>query len=308
MNEKVKECTCRVYDGVQKGIITKEEGQKRLLKIIFLNQNEFYLNQFNDDTRSEILLYILEHISTYLTIQFETNDGFYYYLVRVILNQAKDSFRYFFRQKASDASIEYYITSHEPESLLSEDSFSEILENDREATQQCKVKKIRVSAKQQILVIACKSSYFLTDSIISKVSLLTGKDMVELHSIFANLKKSISTRAELYNYRLERINIEYMLKNRSFLELQRLTPNTARYERIQKSYEFHLKRWKTSVKSKKDISYLCPTNKEISQILGIPPHQVYDILRMAKMPKYSHDYEKRLQFLYENLSSNRKQT
>jgi hypothetical protein len=306
MNEMVKECTCRVYDEVQKEKITTREAQEKLLKIIFLNQNEFYLNQFNDDTRSEILLYILEHVNTYLNIKFETKDGFYYYLIRVILNQAKDSFRYFFRQKASDASIEYYITSHEPESLVSEDSFFETLDNKREPSHYCKVKKIRVSAKQQILVIACKSSYFLTDSIISKVSLLTGKNIAELQDIFTSLKNTISTRAKLYNYRLERINIEYMLKNRSYLELQRLSPNTARYERIKRSYEFHLKRWKTSVNSKKDISYLCPTNKEISQILGIPPHQVYDILRMAKMPKYSHDYEKRLQSLYENLSSNRK--
>ena len=92
------------------------------------------------------------------------------------------------------------------------------------------------------------------------------------------MKKRLEQYAELK----QRLNSSYMLKNRCFLQLMTLPPDSALFKRVTKNYMFYTHSWKNRLRLYGQAGRLRPTNVEIAKVLNMKLYQVYQALRYMR--------------------------
>ena len=89
-------------------------------------------------------------------------------------------------------------------------------------------------------------------------------------------------RLEQYEELKQRLNSSYMLKNRCFLQLMTLPPDSALFKRVAKTHMFYTHSWKNRLRLYGQAGRLRPTNVEIAKVLNMKLYQVYQALRYMR--------------------------
>lgn len=273
-----------IYARISRNEIPLDEGARKIVACIYNNSSLFGLSYIDSDFKSDIILKLLERMPKYIANYSDSKSVFSTYLVTVISNLLKTGYRERFRQRAHESSIMYYL--HEtgafsPAFLADSGAGWEnadtavTAESDTEAN--CKKLK-----PKHILILALKACRYLDENQICRVAHLTGRSASEIATYKYRLEQSMKKRLEQYEELKQRLNSSYMLKNRCFLQLMTLPPDSALFKRVTKNYMFYTHSWKNRLRLYGQAGRLRPTNVEIAKVLNMKLYQVYQALRYMR--------------------------
>lgn len=152
-----------------------------------------------------------------------------------------------------------------------------------------KLKKINpAKLKKMILTITLKSSFYLDDNIIDKISFLCNFDRNDLAQKVQTLKSDLFKREKNKKTLEERRNKAYYHHQKYEKQMQWLKDNPDDYDEykyweLEKKYLKHTQLWISLNKKLKDgVINIRPTNKAIADVLGICERQVSYYIKSIK--------------------------
>ena len=273
-----------IYARISRNEIPLDEGARKIVACIYNNSSLFGLSYIDPDFKSDIILKLLERMPKYIANYSDSKSVFSTYLVTVISNLLKTGYRERFRQRAHESSIMYYL--HEtgafsPAILADSGADWESAGTAVAAASDTKGRCKKLKPKH-ILILALKACRYLDENQIRRVAQLTGRSESEIAAYKYRLEQSMKKRLEQYEELKQRLNSSYMLKNRCFLQLMTLPPDSALFKRVAKTHMFYTHSWKNRLRLYGQAGRLRPTNVEIAKVLNMKLYQVYQALRYMR--------------------------
>ncbi len=130
--------------------------------------------------------------------------------------------------------------------------------------------------KRIALVLALKSSYYLTDEHVDAVSSFCGIPKDELHTAVSALKDGLRPKIDKFIKIQDKRAHAYFLHCKYRLRLQYLKGNEAQTDgRLHELYEMHTRNWRKTNNLLQNHSYaVCPSNKKLAELLRICERQI----------------------------------
>ncbi len=281
------------------GTLTVKEAVNTICSFVIKNYPMFKLHKFDEDFRSEIFIYLLEHgehiIRNYKSESSSFQKYLYYYIMSLISSKLKLLAKNSINEKIS---YEENLERAEEKIILYDKLNYAFIENPK-APYAAKVSskdtiealhRLKDSSYDKtILVLAIKSSYYLTDEQIDRVCRLYNLDKEIFYEIIQKCKDSIIKKAEKRNVIQERRNSAYYNHKRCRKLIEKLRNEDiasrnlhliASYERKEEKYK---RKWTHLNQSfEKGYMNLRPSNKTVADILGICERQVTYYIKCAK--------------------------
>ncbi|OJF77582.1 MAG: hypothetical protein BKP49_00955 [Treponema sp. CETP13] len=285
------------YQVYKKKTCTLDVCRNQIIELVFKNKKYFQLQNLPEDLQSNLIILLHNSLESILNKYDPKYGSFVTYLAATIKGLRTRCFREYYRKQATETiSTDYCrnFTYNQNDINPIDEVISSITNNAYEKQILFPQKNFYVNKElinnnlsRIILVITLKSSYYINPDMIKKISYYTKLSAEEIEKMCTLVKESLKPRIERYRKKMQQINREFLLKNRSFHELQYQEKGTYTYETRLKAYQFHKKRWITMITNKPKPSYLCPRNHEIANLLQISEDQVYYILHKYKDPTNS---------------------
>lgn len=281
-------------------------------KTVYFNPVLFELTDFDEDERSDFLLYFLQKKIPTMIKNFNpeiTSFGSYVYSVLKLIKND-----YIQKQiKKSNISRTYI-----QESILNYDEFQEQIQHSAAIVSDthegyipqseeeknpslvykrffqvaphrlCVAESRKRKLQRGVLILALKSAWYINDEQIKKVSSFCKISSDILSSTVCTLKANLINKAllreEIENNRAK----AYCLINNYELELQKQTSyeNLPRFEQIEKCLKYHRKSFNTKNNFlKSGYCKIAPTNSEIAKVIGVKNTLIANVLsRFRKTP------------------------
>lgn len=277
--------------------ITKKEAIDIIGTFICQNYPIFGLHKYDEDFRADVLLYFLERGERVIESYNNQIADFFTYLYSNISSYIQTR-----KKMVAKNCIKESITISETANFLyeKESAYNNI---DYKKLELAKVpysykpitaenlKKIfepisSVNNDKKILVLAMKSSFYISDSMIRKVCNLYKIKEEDFYSVIQYCKESITSKSNKHNIAIERRNYAYFHHKKYEHELEKskekYTNSEADNNLIRKNNK-HENNWKSlNYKFEHGFLYLRPTNRTIAEILGICERQVSYYINCAK--------------------------
>lgn len=285
---------------IEIGKISRKEAVNTICSFICQNYKVFNLQKYDEDFRSELLIYFLEKGEKLFTnYNPELGDFFtflYCYINSIVITKLRSKCLYNSKEK---------ILLSEAITSLSEKEYSNMLYSPA-AISQPKVpykssitnidelRKLFSHYKsdnndKKILVLAIKSSYYITDEQIKKICDLYKIDIDYFYQIIEYCKESINDKKERRLKMEQRRNYDYYHSKRYEHELEKLhnSENKAGNFQLEQKILYkknkHFNNWKKlNDKLENGCLYLRPTTKTLSDLLGICERQINYYINCAK--------------------------
>lgn len=280
MAKKVNE----IYRDIISEKISLDEGSKQIIECVFLESSKFGLHFMQPDQKSEFILFLLSHMPQYVKNYSVSRAQFSTYLTAIINNMRKSWYRQYYRSNAHNQSIQYYCTTEE---LIIEDS-----ENSSQyaSAYDIKGKKANISPVAthnkayplRLLILSLKACYYLTPEHIQLIAKKTGYSEDAIHQYKHDLEKLMHKKIERHKTSEHKINSAFIQKNRCFIELMNLQPESPLAQRVKKAHSHYTYMWHRKIKQYNACPHIRPTNEEIGQVLHMKQHQVYQALHQIK--------------------------
>ena len=142
---------------------------------------------------------------------------------------------------------------------------------------------------KKIIVLALKSSYYLTDEQIKRICNLSGIKKEYFYKLIQNCKESLDIKSGRREKAEERRNFAYYHHKRYKIMVENLAEETypksmeLKKEKYTSMEEKHRRNWKRLNKAfEKGHIYLRPTNRTIACLMGICERQVNYYIKCAK--------------------------
>lgn len=144
----------------------------------------------------------------------------------------------------------------------------------------CVIKETSLD-KQQLLVIALKSAYFLTANHIKSISQKTGYEEEYIWKLKKMIDDHMIEKYERNNERIQKINRSYYYRQRALETLGYLQKNNPNYPKVYQTFLFHDENWK---RKREKIRYraITPVNSYIASLLNISESVVIRAVTKAK--------------------------
>ncbi len=266
-----------VYQCIKENRLSLEEGSKKIIEHIYSNPLRFGLVQMSEDERSDFILYLFEHFNNIIMNYSENMSAFSTYIINVVKKKKCAWYRNCFRARAKQESVKQYYINEEPK-VFCEDPIlycnnvkNERLYNHKEAL--------------AILVIALKSSYYLTPYHISVLSQKTGYSEKTLCELKERIEQCIQKKIDLCTSTYEKISSSYIKKNSCYYELMRVEKNSCISERLKERHITYTLNWKRHLINYKKKSLIRPSNSQIAEVLNLKEHVVSRIIRETDFNK-----------------------
>lgn len=281
-----------------------ELSQKEVIDVLcsFVNQNcpLFGLQKYDEDLRQEILLGIIEkgiHIISVYNPQVGDFFTFFYCHVCSIINTLlKRNNSSYLQDKLNMVEGINFVNEKESKyHKITMDNFevskAPLKRKELSPLQLQKAfKELQLNAHdKKIIILALKSSYYLTDEQIERLCKLYKIDPEHFYNMVQYCKDSIQKKSDKRTKTQERRNFAYYHHRRykSLLDDMLKEPENeqndilnSRYERLEKK---HANNWNRLNKSfEEGHLYLRPTNKTVASLLGICERQVAYYIKCAK--------------------------
>ena len=140
--------------------------------------------------------------------------------------------------------------------------------------------------KKIALVVSLKSCYYINDEHIEAVSDFCEIPKEELTDTVETLKLSLRPKIERLEALKNRRDRSYLLHRRYRLRLNYCKTEERDTAKLRELYEFHTKKWqeKNTLLQEKGYS-VCPSNKVLSEVLGVCERQIGYFLNRAERLK-----------------------
>ncbi|MGI5174179.1 hypothetical protein H0R92_11355 [Treponema sp. OMZ 840] len=273
-----------IYAQIFRKEISLKEGVKRIIAYIYNEPALFGLAHIDPDLKSDIIVRLLEKMPRYIANYSSTKAFFSTYIVTIILNLLKSEYRDLYRKKAHESSIMYYLSEKNM-------TGSDVLEDSAYSDEQYDSYTFPVNKKEgkkqglkpkHMLILALKACYYLNESQIHRLAKMTGYTEDEILHYKSELEKSIQKRIKYSEEIQYRLNNSYMLKNRCFLQLMSLPPDSVLFDYVTKRHMHYKQSWYKGLRMYSHACFVRPTNKEIARVLNMKQHQVYQALRYIR--------------------------
>ena len=283
-----------IYNAIMQKRISLDEGVRQMIIYIYVHPRVFGLVHIDPDLKSNVIVKLLECLPTYIANYSNTKAFFSTYICSIVLNLLKSEYKEFYRQKAHESSIVYYLTEkHEADEDFSETEglYADAVQDSGASYSHdmytgYRYKKTAVEKKlnsTHMLILALKACYFLTESQICRLSKMTGYSEEEIYAYKHKLEGFMQQRLKRYKENQYRLNNSYMMKNRCFLQLMTMPPESALFNKLSRLYGYYAQSWRTKLRLSHRRGRLRPTNDEIAQVLHMQAYQVSHALRYVRL-------------------------
>lgn len=288
-------------NAIQKDVASgKEKADKGALRILAcLYQLNFTMPIFKNDidVRNDFYLAMYPTLCNLFSFYDPNKGTFSTYLYNALIRNAHCFLRQKLKEKAKEQSyIRYYLEEKMDCTEYDNQGNSTLCVNSEEPEYSAKgtdnqpqkdflFYHNRYSRREQILVLAMKSAFYLTPNLITKLSRETGFSENELWDFKKQIDNSINKKIENHNKSVCLRNASYFNKNRCQIELNKLKQNSFQYPEVQKAYSFYKKQWQHHIEKRIFLKRIVPSNKTLSLVLHIPETR---ILRMLKKTMQSY--------------------
>ena len=279
-------------DLVQAGRISMEEAVKKIAEYIYREPYRFGLAGFDDDFKSEIILTVLQK-GAQVFKRFDKNCGafgsYLYAFVRgLILTQKREEIRKFIadsNMKAFSSTEDSQHTDESPPLIVAEEKgrYAPVSNTKiwKALSQRCKPKS--ASDAKTALILALKSSYYIPASSVDEVSSYCKLQSAELQRLIAELNSLLYSRIERRNMIVRRRDNAYYFHRKYYMQLKLCDKEKTDIELLLKKYRKQTESWEHKNKELQQSRWrVCPTNKMISNILGICERQVSHYITRAQ--------------------------
>ena len=282
------------------GKLSAKEVIDQICQFVMKNYPLFGLQKFDEDCRQEIMLGIIErgiHIVSVFNPEIGDFFTFFYCHVCSIINTLikKNNSSYMQDKLNIIESVntineklnEYYKIDYENFEIKK----APLARQHLSATQlQQALKALQLSSDdKKIIILALKSSYYLTDEQIDKLCKVYNIKTEDFYSLVQYCKNSIQKKSEKRTKTQERRNFAYYHHRRYKTLLEDLLKDpeddqnsilSTRFERLERK---HARNWiKLNKSFEEGHLYLRPTNKTVANLLGICERQVAYYIKSAK--------------------------
>lgn len=271
--------------------LTVNEAVNIIAEYIYKNPHRFGLAKFDEDFRSEFIVRFIQRADKLLLRYDCKNATFFTYLhaftrgltLSLIRDMKKEERTVKHAIKEEENTWEYKTKKYIPKLAKCTKKNTKTSAAEQPVKNYC-MKKNEIEAKTAI-VLALKSSYFLSDNQVSMVSDYCGIERENLEKTLSSLNKPLEKRAEhCAELRARRDNAYYFHRKYGHL-LKDMAEK--KDERLLHRYERQTENWKSKNEQLQKTGYrLCPTHKTVGNVLGICERQVsYYISRARKKIK-----------------------
>ena len=282
------------------GLLTQKEALNQLCNFVSQNCPLFGLQKYDEDTRQEIMLGIVEKgihiISVYNPEIGDFFTFFYCHVCSIINTLAKKNTCSYLQDRLNivegiNTVNEKNVKYHKIDSQNFEVSRAPLNRkklSPEELQQAFKELQLNASDKK-IIILALKSSYYLTDEQIERLCSIYKIKPEYFYNMIQYCKDSIQKKSERRAKTQERRNFAYYHHRRykTLLEDMLKEPEneqnvflSSKFKRLEKKHE---KNWQNLNRSfEEGHLYLRPTNKTVANLLGICERQVAYYIKCAK--------------------------
>lgn len=271
-------------------IMTVDEASKLLLREVYFHFYRFGLRFTDEDDRSDFILNITPKLSR-LFHEYKPDIGpfavfFISYITGALYSWRRQVNRKYYVLKVMEGA--YKQLHEENQELYTKNEFSENPETEQQfpaAEQACPVYTdsnpddfnwCSRNVKQKVmLILALKSSYYITGCQIQKISELCGCSTTLLENKIILLRQMLDNKARRHeNFKQSRDNA-YYFHRKYMIEINCIQKNSTRYQSLVRKYVKYTNRWKYKNNLLCTNHHrVCPTNKSIGKMLGICDRQV----------------------------------
>lgn len=282
------------------GLLSQREVLNQLCSFVTQNYPLFGLQKYDEDTRQEIMLGIVEKgihiISVYNPEIGDFFTFFYCHVCSIINTLAKKNTSSYLQDRlnmvegintVNEKTVKYHKIDFQNFEVSKAPMNRQKL-SPEELQQALKELQLNASDKK-IIILALKSSYYLTDEQIERLCSIYKIKPEYFYNMIQYCKDSIQKKSERRAKTQERRNFAYYHHRRykTLLDDMLKEPEneqnvilSSKFERLEKKHE---KNWLNLNKSfEEGHLYLRPTNKTVANLLGICERQVAYYIKCAK--------------------------
>lgn len=280
-----------VPEAIASGKITEKEAVNEIAVFLIKNYPVFGLHKYDEDFRSEVLTRFLENGQSIFKIYNPELGDFFTYFYSYIKNIIRTKLK-----KYSRTSIQEAVAIQE--SILNYDEKLENYSDSEDFSYNDKSKKENINFninnyfkdsekdEKTLLILALKSSYYLTDEQIDKICKKYSLDKNNFYNLIQHCKEQMNRKIERRQNVEERRNSAYFRHKRYVLEKIKNENEdnniSVRNLILEKDYKQKTNWININERLEKGYLYLRPTNKVIANVLGICERQVSYYINYAK--------------------------
>lgn len=281
---------------IKMGLITYQEAVNELSSFILKNFRVFNLQKFDEDFRSELVITFLENGVKFLQSYNSEIGDFFSFLYCYINSMVTTKIRSLTQKKMKDTlTISESINTFEEK----EYKYSKITHHVSEipkvpyAYKTSNIEELKKifsninNSDKKILVLAMKSSFYLSDIQINRICKIYKIKVEDFYTVIQFFKESLLSKNEKRLKAEERRNFAYYHQKRYNMQINKLQTSDQSEVLITQNLESkknkHYKNWKNMNKKLEDgYLYLRPTTKSVADMLGICERQVTYYINCAK--------------------------
>ncbi len=290
----------QLLEKYRSGLMTDKEVINVICTFVARNYPVFGLHKYDEDFRQDIILHLLER-GTHLIQLFNPDFGdfftFLYCYISTLINATLKK-KVIISMKERLNIEESMYTLNEKEFNYNRIDFTNFEEKKapfapQSIPQEELQKALReLSLKHQdkkVIILALKSSYYLTDEQIERICNLYGIKREHFYSMVQHCKDSLDNKHQRREKALERRNFAYYHHKRYNRIIQDIKDkdlpdynNMMRDQLSNKEKKHHHNWMRLNEAFEKGHLYLRPTTKTVANIMGMCERQVNYYLRCAK--------------------------
>lgn len=299
---------------VVSGKMSKEEGVQYLASFVTKNYKIFGLHKYDEDFRSDIVLFILEKGERIIDIYDSDSGDFFTFFYCFIKSQIKSSVKKMSRQIIHDKfSYEESVENYEnnafnyqkvnfPDLSINQTQVPYIhkkvtLSDLKKGIEENKLERY----DRSLLILALKSAFYLTDSQILKICKIYDMDPDFFYNLIQFLRDGILSKKDRQDIFIQRRNSAYFHHKKYQEQIHYLeekdSPNSdLERESLAKRNELQMHNLDMlNQKFENGFIYLRPSTKILANVLGICERQVNYYLQCVRKGKIDPDIIEKLE-------------
>ena len=288
---------------LENGTISKEEAVNCIFELLYRNPKRFSLGDLDEDQLSNFLSDIITKISVMLKNYRQDICPFGAYVYDSV-NRLKQNW---ILKLEKDRKVKLYMTpslydSYKKrqddtalETIIHEQPAFRTMTNRRSTPSQLTFRKIfekpaghfvRTAQRHEsriALILTLKSSWYIDDSHISKVSKICGLDPEMLYDSVLFLKERLEQKAELHEQLELKRDKAWFLICLYRSQIENADKESVKYEKLRKKLAFQTRVWQRKTEQLRNCRRkISPTNSEIAEIIGISSRKVSFYISKAR--------------------------
>lgn len=303
----------QIAQDVADGVLTEDDGARKLMETIFTHKTLFGLYSLDEDQFLDFLIYEFPKFKAIFSHYDKKCGTFFSFL----LGSIRSAFRTWKKRMVRNSLISKSFSASDelvyeeslnrytlPEEALimqeRNDTVGEVCSPDdvtttgpfhrndgtistRYKSPSIERRRIDCLRKKAMLILALKSSFYLDDSLVHKVSGATSCDEEELIAMRDRILKTLRSKISRRNACLRCRDNAFYFHRKYLLECNSLDSGTVWSEYIHQKYAKQTKTWREKNRRLSRKSYtLSATNCAVAKELGMSPRHIFYIIKQAR--------------------------